>query len=248
MLKFLRISIVLICLTMLPTQCFASTLPDMLYYEYGDNFDPPIVYLDGDMSVNGFSTSQYTLVLYLSPTCGSCVDTIRNANKVMSILGDDLLNYLFIFEEEVPENLIKKYQLPSEYVAMSAGHRLSQSVPTFFIIDPNGDVFFKSIDFSSAIEKLFKMNLFNKDQLISNANSYLRSILPKSTKKTMVYFSMRGCGDCSEVDSLIDSDSNILDAFEMTSLGVIKNTHGELMDKPLNQLANTPCYNTCNEY
>ncbi len=229
---FLLILIVLICLMSSPVVYFASASSDGLYYEYGDRFQPPIIDSYGNELTNGPAITKYTLVFYLSPTCGSCIDAIRNITRIMRIIGNNTLDYLVIFEHNKPESLLEKYHVPSNIVATLMEQKLSMTTPAYFIIDPEGKVFFKSNNLASAIEKLFNMDIFNVDELKHNTNEYLRSILPDSAKKNLVYFSMRGCGDCDEANKIIDFDPDILDSYEVTKIYDIydENDQGALVD------------------
>ena len=57
------------------------------------------------------------------------------------------------------------------------------------------------------MEKLVKLAIFSKEELVDNANRYfLANLLDDSVSNHLVYFAMEGCPDCEAVNPFIESD------------------------------------------
>lgn len=70
---------------------------DVINLEYGDSMSGfQVADSSGEKFEKLPETDKYSLVFYLSDSCGSCMDIIKNFNKIESIFGKENMNYIFL--------------------------------------------------------------------------------------------------------------------------------------------------------
>lgn len=182
-----------------------------VYLEYGDKFSGFEFYdTVGNPVDNSFfnSAKKPTVVLYLTADCSGCVDAITDFNRFQSVFGNSL-NYIFLWENEIPENLVDKYTSNVASYTLNGKTKLSVSTPTYYIIDEENIVLFKDVERSNLIQKILDLDLIKKDVIRRNATQYIIDSYfdaNQSGKPKLVYFYMPGCSDCQAADNLIKSE------------------------------------------
>ena len=85
---------------------------------------------------------------------------------------------------------------------------LATSLPTFYLVDGEGTVVFRTDKLELIIQKLIALEIVPQEKLVEQADAYLleRYFQAESDKQQIIYFAMKGCGDCEAADELIDSE------------------------------------------
>lgn len=165
------------------------------------------------------NSGKHAVAVYISDTCLSCVDIIKNINRVTGVFGTEDFDYYFLWQDNIPTNLLDKYKVQnvSSY-SLQKKTKLATSTPTFFILDESQQVIFKNEDPSLIVEKMVDLEVIQKDKLISNANNYIKDNIIKQTsdKQQMVYFYMEGCSDCAKADAVLDAE--VKAKFDITNI------------------------------
>lgn len=58
----------------------------------------------------GDGSKAATTVLYLTAECSGCIETISDFNRFKSVFGEEV-NFIFLWEDDIPRNLIKNMEL-----------------------------------------------------------------------------------------------------------------------------------------
>lgn len=195
---------------------------DVINFEYGESMATfPVSDHDGNQLEKIPESDKYSLVFYVSDTCGGCMDVIKNFSKMESILGTDEFNYIVLWTDEVPMKIIDKYDINQDYCYSLGGKtRFATSTPSFYILDENQNVLFSTTDMRLLVSKIELLEIVPKEKLKENTIRYIsENILPKdSDKKQLVYFEMEGCPDCQAANKVIDNSDEIKNAFEITRI------------------------------
>lgn len=124
------------------------------YLEYGSKFPNIKFYnIDSDAkSRDQLLISEDNVIFYLSRSCNLSVEMLKNYKRI--ILEKDSINYLFIWEDGIPVSEIDKWNIPiySNY-HLNNRYSFSNYFPTYFIVDKNSFVVFKTTDYNSFLNK-----------------------------------------------------------------------------------------------
>lgn len=179
----------------------------LLPFLYGDAFTPPLATVDDSAYILP-SDDKYRLIVYLAESCGSCYVALDSVYTLSRIFESDYFDYLIIWDDVIPENLIARFGLSEEKnVRMEKGSYLSRAYPFSFILAPDQTVYFHSNDLQSTIDKLFTLDILTKDDQVLNANKLLEEKFIQEDKAHLLYFYMTGCPDCAKMDEVIQKDT-----------------------------------------
>lgn len=182
---------------------------DAIPLEYGDSIQKFQVSDSAGETLSSLPDSKkdYSVVFYLSATCHGCTDILGNFDRIQSIFGQEKLDYYYLWTDGIPDTMLKEYSIDEQLCYSMGTERLATSMPTFYIVDGDMNVEFTTIDASLLVEKLVKLDIFSKEELVDNANRYLGDcLLDDSVSDHLVYFAMEGCPDCEAVNPFIESD------------------------------------------
>lgn len=201
----------LIIIGVLSIQNGKNSKAEVLYLEYGDTFSAIEIYGTTGEKVDKLAPDQSkkaTVVFYVTDECSGCIGAMADFKRFESVFGEDL-NYIFLWEDGIPQNLIKKYEINATSYTLKGKTKISTSTPTFYIVSNDDTIVFRDVDFSNHIQKIIDLNLVEKESTQKNAtqyivNSYFQSVSSKDPK--LVYFYMPGCSDCQAADELIKAD------------------------------------------
>lgn len=171
---------------------------------YGDDFEGFNIYnIDGteayidDKSIAGF---------YVSNGCGSCGSVVRNVDKFRKIFQSEYLDYMVLWEDEVPKNLIQKYALQSDKnYSLNGESKLFVITPSFFILK-DGKIDFQTEDIEMFLNKIASGDYESRDNLIKRVNNIIVDEYKSNDKPTLLYFAMEGCNDCKNADEILKDD------------------------------------------
>lgn len=184
-------------------------LSESIYLENGDSISIlPVIDTNGE-SLNGPPIEKnMNLIVYLSDSCGGCLDSMRALRDIMGVFGMDEMGYAYLYSNSIPRNLEEKYGIPREFCyCLDENLALAASLPTFYLIDGDGIVVFRTDKLELIVQKLIAMEVLPQEKLIEYADAYLleRYFQAESDKQQIIYFAMKGCSDCEAADQLINS-------------------------------------------
>lgn len=186
--------------------------------EFGDSMSGfRVADANGELLEQLPESDKYSIVFYLSDSCGTCMDILKNFNKIESILGKEDINYIVLWTKEIPVKILDKYHVDSSFCYSLLGEtQFATSTPSFFILDNKQEVVFSTVDAQNLISKIALLDIVSTEQLKENTIDYIKEnvLSPDSDKKQIVYFEMEGCPDCKAANEVIESEE-IADAFEI---------------------------------
>lgn len=220
-----RILILSLLLVLMTSCAYAPTHKDsttdlydsaLMNFDFGDEFIGFEIQTMDKKTIETIPThSQNKLIIYLSEGCSTCIEVLRSLNRLENIFLSDQFDYLICWENQIPVNLVEKYEVEKDKnVSLKGETRLSSISPTFFLLNEDNIVDFSTSDFQIMIDKLFSDEILTKNQLQENANKYILDKLANSDETSnLIFFSMEGCPDCMEVEPIISSNiiQNIYD-------------------------------------
>lgn len=181
------------------------------YLEYGDNFSGIEVYDMSGSLVNALfddTPEAPTVILYLAAECSGCMETISDFNRFEAVFSEDV-NFIFLWENEIPKNLIKKYDIDSKSYTLKGKTKLSISTPTFYLIDCDKKIVFKDVDQSNLIQKIIELDSTEKVTLQEKATQYIKNTYfncSDGNRLKLVYFYMPSCSDCMAINEFIKEE------------------------------------------
>ena len=193
---------------------------EVIRMDYGDAFTELKVKDAAGKVLNHFPSQQKAqIVVYLSDTCKTCINILKNMNCVEKVLGTQKVSYMILWKDQIPEKLVNQYDVDLNSCYSLENTELATSTPTIYLLDSDGKVSFSNIDFQLVIEKIIEMDLIPKKNLLENANEYVKSnFLKKNSDKVQIlYFAMEGCPDCEKADKIV-SQRQITDKFDVNRL------------------------------
>lgn len=206
------------------------------YLEYGDSFSGIEIYdMTGKLADDLFDDTPklQTVILYLAAECSGCMETILDFNRFESIFGEEV-NFILLWENEIPKNLIKKYNIDSKSYALKGKTKLSISTPTFYLIDGDKKVVFKDVDQSNLIQKLIELDSTRKETLQEKATQYITNTYFSDSHENrlkLVYFYMPGCSDCMAINEFIEEE-NLDEKYQIAYIYKYNSTEeGVIIDK-----------------
>lgn len=206
--------IIMILLGVLGMLLYQNTMKNNIeysYLEYGDDFSEIEMYDETGKIVDlsfGDGSKAATAVLYLTAECSGCIETISDFNRFKSVFGEEV-DFIFLWEDDIPRNLIKKYGIDAISYTLKGKTKLSTSTPTFYLIDSNKKIVFKDVDQSNLIQKLIEVDFIEKEVLQEKATQYIVNAYFESDRENrlkLVYFYMPGCSDCMAVNEFIKEE------------------------------------------
>lgn len=206
--------IIMILLGVLGMLLYQNTMKNNVeysYLEYGDDFSEIEMYDETGKIVDlpfGDGSKAATTVLYLTAECSGCIETISDFNRFKSVFGEEV-NFIFLWEDDIPRNLIKKHGIDAISYTLKGKTKLSTSTPTFYLIDGNKKIVFKDVDQSNLIQKLIEVDFIEKEVLQEKATQYIVNAYFESDRENrlkLVYFYMPGCSDCMAVNEFIKEE------------------------------------------
>lgn len=151
-----------VCIVMLVLHalCLGSLAEDKKpvenYLKSGDPIRNVIVYdLFGESTPITDITKEKTSVLfYVRSTCRDCRAEFPNYKEFVSkSQSHEDYNVIFLWDGEIPFDDLKTLNIPDEInYSNRKEYKLNSWVPTYFVIDKNSVVIYKSINFSSLLE------------------------------------------------------------------------------------------------
>lgn len=189
-----------------------------IYLEFGDTFSGvEMTDVNGKMIDDLGGSERYTVVMYLSSSCSSCIESLSDFNRFSRVFGSGL-NYVILWYDEIPTYSLEKFLIDeSVNYSLKQKTKISTSTPTYFILDKDNVIVYRDVNRVNMIEKLIELDLVSRETLIENANKYIIDNYfdsdSDSTTNKIVYFYMPGCQDCEKADTILSS-SSVLEEFE----------------------------------
>ena len=146
---------------------------------------------------------------------------------------------IILWEDEIPLKDVKKNNLIQQSYSL-CNVRIASALDTVFVVNRNNDVVFVdgTGEYSNLLTYISENIELNKDKMIQNANQYiLDNIAGNAEYPQLIYFSMPGCPDCEDANSIIYSDA-IADSFVITRIERDKNAQPEDIVDELNIFKN----------
>lgn len=191
------------------SQSGQTGLVESVYLENGDSVSIlPVIDANGESLSGPAIEKDMNLLVYLSDSCGGCIGSMGTLRDMMGVFGTDEIGYAYLYSNSIPRNLEEKYGISREFCyCLDENLMLATSLPTFYLVDGEGTVVFRTDKLELIIQKLIAMEILPQEKLIEQADSYLleRYFQTESDKQQIIYFAMKGCGDCEAADELIDS-------------------------------------------
>ncbi|MCM1538595.1 MAG: thioredoxin family protein [bacterium] len=185
-----------------------SVLVESFYLENGDHVSTlPVINAEG-VNLSGLPIEKsMNLVVYLSDSCGGCLSSMGTLRDMMGVFGEEEMGYAYLYSNSVPRNLEEKYGISREFCyCLGENLMLATSLPTFYLVDGDGIVIFSTDKLELVIQKLLAMEIMPQEKLIEQADAYLlERYFTESDRSKIIYFAMKGCGDCEAADELIDT-------------------------------------------
>lgn len=187
-----------------------AALLESIYLENGDHVSILPVVDTGGKNLSGPPIEkEMNLLVYLSDSCGGCLGSMDTLRDLMGVFGTDEIGYAYLYSNSVPRNLEEKYGISREYCyCLDENLMLATSLPTFYLVDGEGTVVFRTDKLELIIQKLIALEIVPQEKLVEQADAYLleRYFQAESDKQQIIYFAMKGCGDCEAADEVIDSE------------------------------------------
>lgn len=210
-----------------------DVLIESIYLENGDNVRKlPVIDADGDSLSGILLEKDMNVVVYLSDSCGGCINSMGTLRDIMGVFGEEEIGYAYIYSNSIPRNLEEKYGISREFCyCLGENLMLATSLPTFYLADGEGTVLFQTDKLELIIQKLLAMEILPQEKLIEQADTYLlsRYVTEESERQAIIYFAMKGCADCEAADELIDTRA-IQERYEIVRIYRDTQEEGEIGD------------------
>lgn len=158
-----------------------------------------------------------TLVVYLSEACRTCLDSLAEYERISGILGQEDINYVFLFSDRIPVSIAEQYGVSLEQCyTVDSSVELALSTPTWMYLNSDGMIEMLHTDGELVLEKILKSGYLAQEQLQENAQNYLTGHFSETDgeKPVLFYFSMQGCKDCAAADEMIE-EQGLEERFEI---------------------------------
>lgn len=175
--------------------------------QYGDKIaDITYKTLSGDKDTL-MSESGYSIVFYIDPYCGSCLQSFVLAEQMNDIL-EESVDIKIVWKQEPSKDIIRKIGIDKEKQFVLDNIEIANPYPTYFITDNKGNIVFIVDELDKLSKKVVALDCLKNDEIIELANKYfLKKTQKDSVKPTLIYFAMDGCKDCAAAEELLDSKS-----------------------------------------
>ena len=187
-----------------------GTLVGYSYCKHSDAAPQQIQAFSIENIAQKYLTKDVNLLVYLSSSCQSCIQTEESINRLADIL-DGYVDILFVFKEKA----IDETMLP--YIVVTQEQYIAEQYPYYFIVDSNCQVILATNDALLAIDQIFAKIHAESDVLEANAIDYLHKRYG-SDKDTLVYFAMSGCADCIAAEQILETSNRIRNEFSVESI------------------------------
>jgi hypothetical protein len=204
---------------------------ELLSFDYRDEFSGFQLFDNSGNEIKMPEASTYNLYCYLSDKCGTCIDVLKNYEKLSEIFNE--VNVYIIWKDSIPLSILDKYDINADRsFSLSGKVRLSNSTPTMFLVDSNNQLIFKDIDMKMVASKI--VDLSDRKLIKDNANNYILSNLFKVSEKEkkILYFTMNGCKSCEDANKIIQD-------YPDTGYEIVKIYSDSYSDNAFDQLADT---------
>ena len=146
-----------------------------------------------------YLTKDVNLVVYLSSTCQTCIQTEKSMRKLSAIF-EDFVDVLLVFKDEAI------YDTTLPYIMVTSEQHVAEQYPYFFVVDSNRHIILATSDGQLVVDQIFERILAEPLSLEKYAINYLHNQYANE-KDVLIYFAMTGCPDCEMADKiLIESD------------------------------------------
>lgn len=208
--------------------------PAAMYLEYQDILEEiELEDIEGNIIKNLPQHGKITVLTYISSSCSSCINFLSDFKRFSAVFGDTV-DYVFIWFDDIPTKLIKKYSIDPEInYSVKEKVKLSSATPTFFILNERMEVMFKDVDRENLTSKLLGLDLLSHDEICENANQYIKENYfgRFPNKKQLVYFNMSDCSDCLEADAIL-KEADIRDYYDIAYIYIDNSTdESQIIDK-----------------
>ena len=177
----------------------------MIEFDYGEEFKGFEFFDYQGNSQYTLKNRDYCVVFYLSSSCKSCIEALKNFNLYKNLFGDTF-EFLILWQDKIPSNLVDKYDIEMQNnYSLKGKYKLSISTPSFFVLEKNKVVFVDS-SFQNFSDKLISSNYIKDTELQNKATEYIRKNFfenESTDKNKLLYFYMDGCVDCEEMEQLL---------------------------------------------
>lgn len=188
----------------------SAVLKESIYLQNGDSVnDLPMIDSNGNAIEQLPIDKEYNLVVYLSDSCRGCIESLGTLKDIRGVFGENEMGYAYLYYGAIPRNIEDKYGIPKEdCYLIGEDMMLATSLPTFYLVDQDGIVFFTTTELETMIEKITLMEILPQEQLVEQANEYLLAQYfdMESDREKIIYFAMQGCSDCAKADEIINRE------------------------------------------
>ena len=218
------VALALVLLVMLPAGALAENAGGVAYYQYNDAFGSAL--FGADEEEVALPDDKPSFLLYVDAQSASNLALVGQMPPLFEILGDEYVNILIVWKDEIPAELIGSLGLPmANNVTLAGKSEIGGLVPAVLVVDKEV-VKFVDIDMKRAVERL--MRYYPEGYLVERADKYMAARISKPEDKTAVlYFSMTGCPDCAEADGVMAEVPEIDELFEFTRIYRFNETNPE---------------------
>lgn len=219
------VAFALVCLLLFSVGALAENASNgIIYYQYGDAFEAALYNAEGDEVA--LPDDKPSFLIYVNAECESDLALTGQLPQLFEILGDEYVNILILWKDEIPADHIGALDLPmSNNVSLAGESGIGGLVPAVLVVD-KGIVKFIDIDMKRAVERL--MRYYPEGYLVERADRFLFSQVDKQEDKTpLLYFYMTGCPDCAEADGVMREVPEIDELFLFTKIHRYNETNPE---------------------
>ncbi len=121
--------------------------------------DLPIVDMGGnEHSLRDLIGEKYTLMIYARSTCKDCQAYFKEYSELLTDVDNDYYAAYIVWDDNVSEDTLEINHFSAERCySTRRQYRLNNWVPTYYIIDPDGKIVFKTEDYEDLSQKLTDM-------------------------------------------------------------------------------------------
>ncbi|PWJ49769.1 thioredoxin family protein [Faecalicatena contorta] len=194
-----------------------------VFLQYGDSFSSVSCVALNNEKEKKNSAQKYKIVFYIDPYCESCIKSFTVAERMSSILSEDI-SVNILWRQRPSTNIEKKAGVPSDNQYVLDNIKLSNPYPTYFILDDKDEIVLMTDNVEKVMKKILSFEDISKEHIIDRTNSYLSVKVEGNNKPILIYFAMEGCPDCEKAEEMlwdnhIQEKYNILTVYTEESYG-----------------------------
>ncbi len=172
---------------------------------FGDDFSQVKLFDGNGEEAQLQESSKYKLVFVVDSLCGTCRKQLEVVERLQEFY-EPYLSVSVVWEEKMlDENALKKYNIPKNINYVLKANKIVTSTPTAFILDEDNKICFVSTNMDNVVRKLNDLEEVDIGVVRERVCRYF-SKQNETSKDTLVYFALQGCGDCEKADMIIDRD------------------------------------------